>query len=88
MKCLSDTVTYYMKRGATGALSCRFIKCILCYNFDLGIPSLNLRSIDPLFVKTMDIVQGNPSRGPVSLRIDMKNVTIVGYSDLKVRKVQ
>lgn len=53
---------------------------------DLGIPSLDLRPIDPMFVEKMDIVQGNPT-GPVSLRIDMQNVTTVGYSDLRLSKV-
>lgn len=63
-------------------------KLIYSYSwFDLGIPSLALRPIDPLFAETMNIVHGN-KKSPVNIRIDLENVTIVGYSDMKITRVQ
>lgn len=52
--------------------------CIECPSSDLVYIIRN---------ETIDIVQGS-SKGPVSLRFGLKNVTIVGYSDMKVSKVQ
>lgn len=85
--CLNNIVIYYLKKGANGNLQLYTTKLYFLTRDSVGIPSLDLQPIDPLFVEEMEIVQGNP-RGPVSLRIDLKNISTLGQSDLKVKKVQ
>ncbi|GLG92888.1 Protein takeout [Gryllus bimaculatus] len=48
-----------------------------------GIPSINVPSIDPLKVTTINIGQGH---GPISINIKFSDITVTGLSDAQVHK--
>lgn len=50
-----------------------------------GLRSLNLVSLDPLFIEKVDIIQSAESR--VNVNLNFKNVTMTGLSRLKVYKI-
>lgn len=50
-----------------------------------GMNDAHITSIDPLFVKEVDIIQGNDS--PVNINLNFKNVNLTGLSNLRATKV-
>lgn len=50
-----------------------------------GIPSVGIESWDPLFVPTINIIQSTSS--PVNIKLNCKNVNILGYSHLQFSKI-
>lgn len=54
-------------------------------SYHKGLRSLNLVSLDPLFIEKVDIIQSRES--PVNVNLNFKNVTMFGLSSMKVYKV-
>lgn len=52
----------------------------------VGIPSINLKPIDPLFVPEIDIYQGDES--PVSIALKFRNASFRGLSTFNVTRVR
>lgn len=50
----------------------------------LGTPSVNLISIDPLFVPSVDIIQNRDS--PVNIKLYCNNVNFEGFSTLQITR--
>ncbi|XP_058060766.1 protein takeout-like [Anopheles bellator] len=53
--------------------------------YTTGLPQLGLASLDPLRIDEMDIVQGE---GPVNIELNFKNVDIIGFKDVIVKKAK
>lgn len=52
----------------------------------VGIPSLNMISLDPLFVPSVDIIQSRDS--PVNIKLFTNNVDFLGFSKLVVNQTK
>lgn len=50
-----------------------------------GLKSINLVSLDPLFIEKVDIIQGSDS--PVNVNLNFKNVSMFGLSHMNIYKV-
>lgn len=53
---------------------------------NVGIPEIDLGSIDPMFIGKTVVEQGDAS-SPVNLKIQMKNTTVLGAKQFVVNKV-
>lgn len=55
-------------------------------NFPGGIKEMNLDSFDPLFYEKIDLKK--ESNGPLSLRMNFRNVNVYGFSRAKILKIE
>lgn len=57
----------------------------IVHKYPKGLPSINLPSLDPFHITSMDIIQGEDR--PIAIKLYFKNLDFTGLSHGKVTKI-